>query len=216
MIPATIIVIAKAPVPGRVKTRLCPPCSPEQAANLARAALADTLAAVASVPVDRHLVVLDGVPGPWLPTGMDVVPQTPGEFGVRLGAAFAVADGPALLVGMDTPQLTSAAIERALGVLLRPGVDAVVGPASDGGWWGMGLRRADARVFDGVPMSTGQTIAYQLRQMRALGLRTTMLDLLRDVDDFDDARAVAELVPGSAFARAVDEVAACIPLPERV
>ncbi|MGQ0826318.1 MAG: TIGR04282 family arsenosugar biosynthesis glycosyltransferase [Actinomycetota bacterium] len=216
MIAATIIVIAKAPVPGRVKTRLCPPCTDVLAAEIAGAAIADTLATIAAVPVARRVVALDGEPGPWLSAAFDVVPQVAGAFGARLAAAFAAVDGPAFLVGMDTPQLTRAGIERALHALLRHDVDAVLGPAADGGWWGMGLSRANARVFDGVPMSTAQTVAYQLRQMRALGLRTTILDVLRDVDDFDDALAVAKHVPGSAFARTVDHVARRIRISERV
>jgi rSAM/selenodomain-associated transferase 1 len=216
VIRATVIVIAKAPVAGRVKTRLSPPCSPGQAADIARAALADTLAAVADARVARRALVLDGPPGAWLPAGFDVVPQVSGSFGVRLGAAFAAGGEPAFLVGMDTPQLSGAEIERALRVLLRPGVDGVLGPAADGGWWGMGLRRADDRVFDGVPMSTTQTVAYQLRKMRELGLRTTVLDLLRDVDSFGDALAVAALVPNSAFALEVEKVAGSVRVPEAV
>ncbi|HEX3955641.1 MAG TPA: glycosyltransferase, partial [Trebonia sp.] len=71
----TLLVIAKQPVPGRVKTRLVPPCTHEQAAALAEAALADTLHTLLTVPARRRLLVLDGRPGPWLPPGFDIVPQ---------------------------------------------------------------------------------------------------------------------------------------------
>ena len=71
----TLLVIAKQPVPGRVKTRLVPPCTYEQAAALAEAALADTLRTAATVPARRRVLVLDGEPGPWLPPGYDIVPQ---------------------------------------------------------------------------------------------------------------------------------------------
>lgn len=86
--PTTLLVIAKSPAPGRVKTRLTPPCTPEQAAALAEAALADTLATLGRVPAGRRLLVLDGEAGSWLPPGWQVVPQRGGGLDVRLAAAF--------------------------------------------------------------------------------------------------------------------------------
>ena len=102
----TLLVIAKQPVPGRVKTRLVPPCTHDQAASLAEAALTDTLHAVLRVPARRRVLVLEGRPGPWLPAGFDVVPQCGGPLDERLAGAFAGVRGPALLIGMDTPQVT--------------------------------------------------------------------------------------------------------------
>ena len=93
----TVLVIAKQPVPGRVKTRLVPPCTHEQAAALAEAALTDTLHTVLTVPASHRVLVLDGEPGPWLPPGFDVVPQCGGLLDERLAAAFAAVRGPALL-----------------------------------------------------------------------------------------------------------------------
>src|SRR5205807_5507305 len=84
----TIIVLAKAPVPGRVKTRLCPPCDPAQAARLAEAALVDTLRAVAAPRWDRRVLVLDGTPGPWLPGRFEVLPQRGDGLDERLAHAF--------------------------------------------------------------------------------------------------------------------------------
>ncbi|MDZ4826084.1 MAG: glycosyltransferase [Actinomycetota bacterium] len=215
MTGATLLVIAKAPVAGRVKTRLCPPCTPEQAASIARAAIEDTLAAVGQVAAERRVVVLDGEPGPWLPDGFDVIPQCAGSLDRRLAAAFEGVDGPAFLVGMDTPQLTPGHIATALDVLFRTDVDAVLGPAEDGGWWGIGLRVPQPEVFRDVPMSTNQTVSFQLRRMRFLALRTCVLDLLVDVDTFADARAVAAMIPDSRFADAVRSVGA-VESPERV
>ncbi|HEY2637380.1 MAG TPA: glycosyltransferase, partial [Solirubrobacteraceae bacterium] len=81
--------MAKAPVAGLVKTRLCPPLSPEEAAAVAEAALADTLAAVGACRADRKIIALDGRPGPWLPEGFDVVPQTGRGLALRLANAWA-------------------------------------------------------------------------------------------------------------------------------
>ena len=195
----TIAIIAKAPVPGRSKTRLTPPCTPQQAAALATAALADTLAAVAATPGARRIVVLDGAPDPWLGPGFDVIPQRGDGLAERLAAAFADIGEPALVIGMDTPQLTPRMLSHALQRLA--GTDAVLGAACDGGYWSIGLRAADDAVFAEVPMSHPATCAVQRARLNALGLRTHELPVLRDVDDIADARAVAARAPHTRFAR---------------
>jgi hypothetical protein len=200
---ATLLIIAKSPQPGRVKTRLCPPCTAEEAASLAEAALADTLEVLASTPARRHVIALDGPAGPWLPAKFDVVSQRGRGLAERLAHAFADIPGPAFLVGMDTPQLTVPLVSDALATLARADTDAVLGPALDGGWWGIGLRRPDRRVFDNVEMSTARTFVEQQAQLRALGLRTRELVSLRDVDEFDDALAVAASAPTTRFAHAI-------------
>jgi rSAM/selenodomain-associated transferase 1 len=203
---ATLLIIAKSPQPGRVKTRLCPPCTAEEAAVLARAALTDTLEVLASTPARRHVIALDGPPGPWLPAKFHVVAQHGNGLAARLAHAFADIRGPAFLVGMDTPQLDTALVSTAIATLAEQPIDAVLGPAVDGGWWGIGLRRPDARVFDNVEMSTEHTCDQQHAQLRALGLRTRTLAPLRDVDDFHDALAVAATAPNTRFARAVADL----------
>lgn len=196
-----LIVIAKAPVAGRSKTRLSPPCTPEQAAALARAALEDTLAAVLATPARRRVLVLDGQPGPWLPDGFEVIPQRGDGLEERLAAAFADVGEPAFLVGMDTPQLTEAHLISGLEALgTAPSVFAA---AEDGGYWGLGLRTPDARVFEGVPMSEDDTGARQRERLVALGLDVVDLPPLLDVDTIDAARAVARLAPQTRFARAL-------------
>jgi uncharacterized protein len=200
-----LIVIAKAPVAGRVKTRLCPPCTPEQAARLAHAALADTLAACGAASAGRRVLALDGEPRGLLPGGWETVPQRGAGLAERLAAAFDDVGGPALLVGMDTPQVTPDQLRAGLDALAVS--DAVLGPAPDGGYWAIGLRRPDARVFAGVPMSRRDTGTAQRARLRELGLATTELEPLIDVDDMSDARAVAEHAPTLRFARALAAIA---------
>ncbi|MFF3872628.1 DUF2064 domain-containing protein [Streptomyces sp. NPDC001978] len=191
----TLLVIAKEPRPGRVKTRLTPPFSPTEAATLAEAALADTLCAVAAAPADRRVLVLDGRPGPWLPPGFDVVPQCAGGLDERLAAAFAGCDGPALLVGMDTPQITPELL-----TVDFTGCEAYFGPAEDGGFWALGLAEPDPGLLRGVPMSTPTTGAVQRRRLTGAGLLVRDLPPLRDVDTVADAEAVAALAPHGRFA----------------
>ncbi|MFJ6352828.1 TIGR04282 family arsenosugar biosynthesis glycosyltransferase [Streptomyces sp. NPDC054835] len=193
----SLLVIAKEPVPGRVKTRLTPPFTAREAAALAEAALTDTLAVAAATPADRHVLVLDGAPGPWLPPGFEVVPQSGGCLDERLAHAFAACRGPALLIGMDTPQATPELLAPALDF---DTCDAWFGPAADGGFWALGLADPDPDLLLGVPMSVPETGDVQYRRLRAAGLRTGLLPLLRDVDTAADAAEVAALVPNGRFA----------------
>jgi rSAM/selenodomain-associated transferase 1 len=205
---STVIVLAKEPVPGRVKTRLCPPCTPEEAARIAGAALADTLAVASTCSAGRRVLALDGAPGPWLPDDWQVVSQVRGQLGRRLAAAFARCATPAVLVGMDTPQLDVTVLDAAFAALTDLGCDAVLGPARDGGYWAIGFARHVRGAFRGVPMSVADTCASQLARLAALGMRTWLLPVLRDVDHFADATAVARATPGTRFADAVQSVLA--------
>jgi glycosyltransferase A (GT-A) superfamily protein (DUF2064 family) len=195
-----MLVMAKAPEPGRVKTRLCPPCDPVEAAALAEAALADTCDAVARSGAARRVVALDGEPGSWLPPGFEVVAQRGRSLEERLANAWADTGGPGVQIGMDTPHVTPGMLDEALGRLRAPSTSAVLGRALDGGWWAIGLERPDRRVFLGVPMSTPSTGVAQRRRLRALGHRVTELPPMRDVDRIEDALAVARLAPETRFA----------------
>lgn len=203
-----LLVIAKDPLPGRAKTRLTPPCSPGQAASLAEASLLDTLDVVARTPAERRVLVFDGVPDRWRRHGFELLPQRGIGLGERLAAAFADVGAPALLVGMDTPQITPRLLVDAMRALARPDVDAVLGRATDGGYWSVGLKRAQAAVFERVPMSTGDTWRIQRRRMQALGLRVHSQPPLRDVDTIEDARAVAREAPTTRFAATLTAIAA--------
>jgi rSAM/selenodomain-associated transferase 1 len=202
-----LIVLAKAPRPGRVKTRLCPPCSATEASDLAEAALRDTLEAAAASHCGQRVLVLDGPPGAWVPDGFEVLPQRGGTLDHRIAGAFADVAAAALLIGMDTPQLSAELLDAALdagldGRLGRGGCDAALGPTLDGGYWAVGLTRPNRRAFLGVPMSTPGTFAAQRRRFDELGLRTRELAVLRDVDVYADAIAVAAVAPHTRFAAA--------------
>ncbi|MDT9695074.1 DUF2064 domain-containing protein [Streptomyces sp. P17] len=200
----TLLVIAKEPRPGRVKTRLTPPFTPEEAAALAEAALADTLDVVARTPARRRVLVLDGTPGPWLPPGFDVVPQCAGGLDERLADAFGHCTGPALLIGMDTPQVTPELLTADF-----TDCDACFGPAEDGGFWALGLAAPDPSLLRGIPMSTPHTGTAQ--RARLAGLRVRDLPVLRDVDTAYDARAVAGTAAGTRFAALLGRLTAVGP-----
>ena len=198
MTRGTLIVIAKEPEPGRVKTRMQTEFNAEEAAALARASLVDTLSAIRSAPASRRVLALEGDPGPWLPDGFDVIAQRGGGLDERIAAAFEDAfDGtPMLLVGMDTPQLTP----QLLGFRWS-GHDAVLGLTDDGGYWCLGLRVPDRRALIGVPMSTEHTGLDQLRRLRMHGLRVLLLPTLRDMDTPHDAAHIAAAHPSLRVSR---------------
>jgi hypothetical protein len=200
---AALLVIAKQPVAGRAKTRLTPPCSPQEAAGLADAALRDTLDAVALTPVGRRVLVFDGDPEPWRPDGFEVIAQRGGGLGERLQAAFDDIGQPALLIGMDTPQVTPAQLGDAVQALADTRFDSILGPCADGGYWCVGFREPIAGAFDGVPMSATDTYTRQHERLTKLGVRVGVQPLLRDVDTIADAKAVAAAAPGTRFARAL-------------
>jgi rSAM/selenodomain-associated transferase 1 len=193
-----VIVIAKAPVPGRCKTRLCPPCTPYEAAQLAAAALRDTIRAVGACRAARKVVALDGRTGNWLPSNFEVIPQRGPSLDKRIASAFMDVGQRALLVGMDTPQLTPEILDDALSTLA--GADAVLGHTFDGGFWAVGLQEPSASAFVGVPMSTTRTGAEQQHRLENLGLEVANLTLMRDVDYIADAIEVASLEPNNLFA----------------
>jgi rSAM/selenodomain-associated transferase 1 len=200
-----ILVIAKEPRPGRVKTRLCPPFDPGQCAHLAAAALRDTLRAVAATPVRHRVLVLDGHLGDRPLDGFTVIPQRGDGLDQRLAAAFTDAHRlhqvPTVLIGMDTPQVTPALLSTAITALSDH--DAVFGPATDGGFWLLGLRRPEPGLLLGVPMSTARTGAAQLHRLSEAGLTVATMPRLTDVDTAADAYQVAAEAPGSLFATAL-------------
>ncbi|WP_138759065.1 TIGR04282 family arsenosugar biosynthesis glycosyltransferase [Modestobacter altitudinis] len=215
-----LLVITKAPVAGRSKTRLTPPCTPEQAAQIAAAAVGDTLDAVRGTPVRRRVVALDGAPGDLDLSGCVVLPQADGDLGTRLAHAFADAmrapdgDLPTLLIGMDTPQVTPRLLTAALDRLVTAGPGtAVLGTAPDGGWWALGLHSpVAAQVLPDVPMSREDTGELTRDALELAGLTVLDLPSLTDIDHFPDAVAVAALCPpDSRTRRVVDAVRTAIP-----
>jgi len=195
-----LTVIAKQPIAGKVKTRLCPPLTPEQAAQIAAACLRDTFEAV-RVFVEqssdvRAVALIDGEPGGWLPDGFDVAHQRGEGLGERLANGFADL-GPGVIIGMDTP---SAGRHFAASFdAVRSSRDAI-GMTHDGGYWGIGLATVDRAVFHDVAMSTDRTGSDQLAQLRALGRDPVVLPTIRDLDHFDDIAPIVADLPGSHLA----------------
>ncbi|HVW43891.1 MAG TPA: DUF2064 domain-containing protein [Amycolatopsis sp.] len=211
-----LLVVAKAPVPGFAKTRLCPPATPVQAAEIAAAALLDTLDAVRATDGALPVVAMTGdlgaaARGAEIRRALDAItmlPQRGDSFADRLAnahadTAAAYPDLPVLQIGMDTPQVTPDLLTAAIEPVLRNDYDAVLGEAADGGWWGLGL--ADpwrAKALIDVAMSRPDTGLRTRQALEASGSSVGTLPTLSDVDTMADARRVAATATGR-FAEAV-------------
>jgi glycosyltransferase A (GT-A) superfamily protein (DUF2064 family) len=219
MMSVAVLVVAKAPVPGLAKTRLATSIGDEAAADVAAAALLDTLDAVAAAPVAARVVAITGDLHAAARsaeirsrlTDFTVVEQRGDDFANRLAnahadAATATGGLPILQIGMDTPQVTAGLLADCATTLV--GAAAVLGMAHDGGWWVLGVQApATAECLRTVPMSRPDTGALTLRALRATGADVRLVQELADVDTIDDVEAVRRVcLPGSRFHQLVEGV----------
>ncbi|OBA75244.1 glycosyltransferase involved in cell wall biogenesis [Mycobacterium sp. 1554424.7] len=212
VLPVTLLVVAKAPEPGRAKTRLAATVGDAAAADIAAAALLDTLDAVAAAPVAARVVALTGDLGAAARAAeirrrlesFTVIAQRGDDFADRLANAHAdSAEGyPVLQIGMDTPQVTAELLTDCARRLLQS--PAILGLAEDGGWWALGVAApAMAECLRGVPMSRPDTGELTLKALRDNGIDATTVRPLADIDVVDDVAAVRDACrAASRFARA--------------
>jgi len=206
VLPVTLLVVAKAPEPGRAKTRLAAAVGDRVAAEIAAAALLDTLDAVVATPVATRVVALTGELDDAAEAAelrcrlasFVVISQRGNDFGDRLANAHtdaAAVDGhPVLQIGMDTPQVTAGLLGDAARRLAES--SAVLGLAHDGGWWTLGVRSpALAECLRDVPMSQPDTGALTLKALRSNGVDVALVDELADFDVADDVAAVRAVCP---------------------
>ena len=199
-----IVVIAKECIPGRVKTRLYPDVTYEQAAELAAASLADTLAVAAALPAERHIIAYDGVIPPPHSEAFEIAPQSRGDLDERLATVFDTLTGPTFLIGMDTPQITAEDLKM---VFPWPqGTDFILGLTPDGGFWGIGMKVPSGDLIRGVPMSKDNTGQVQLARLDETSKTVLLLSELTDVDTIVEAREVAALAPETLFAKTLGSI----------
>ncbi len=219
MIPVSVLVVAKAPVPGLAKTRLAAGVGDDAAADIAAAALLDTLDAVAESSVTARVVALTGNLGNAKCSSeihsrladFVVVTQRGEDFADRLAnahldAASATGGLPVLQIGMDTPQVNPELIGRCAQALADN--DAVLGLACDGGWGVLGVTdAATAACLRGLPMSAPDTGAETLAALQRTGVTVELVGELADVDTLDDVEVVRRACPPeSRFSRAAARV----------
>lgn len=201
-------IICKTPTVGASKTRLAPVLGADGAAELAAAFLRDVAAAIEAVPACAGLRGY----AVYAPEGSEAAlkPLLPASFGllcrrgttlegVLLGATeelLLAGHDAVILVNGDSPTLPPTTIAAAIAALRQPGDRAVFGPASDGGYYLIGLKTAHAELFRGIPWSTAETLAVTLERGRGIGLETALLPTWYDIDDMDTIRLLISEISG--------------------
>lgn len=197
---AALIFFAKAPIPGQVKTRLCPPLTPDEAASLHGSFVLDALERSRTVPgVDRFLACAPSADHVFFKImeerqGLRLIDQVGEDVGARMAQAFQTAFARGyrrvLLAGTDLPTLPPSLYGQALGLLEQH--DLVLGPALDGGYYLIGLTRPAPDLFAGIPWSTDRVLALTQQKAGSMGLTTALLPPCRDVDRIADLWALIE------------------------
>jgi hypothetical protein len=207
--------MCKAPVEGACKTRLCPPLSAREAAELSRCFIADVAAVIDGVRPDGGIGVavyapaggeaaFDGL----LPPHFRMLAQRGADLGARLLHAtedlLAAGHAGVCLINADSPTLPAALLRRAVAALRAPGDRVVLGPASDGGYCLIALKHPHAALFRGVTWSTGHVLAETLARVAGLALPALLLPIWYDVDDLGSLQLLAHEVFGSGNPLAAD------------
>ncbi len=194
---ATLCMMAKAPVAGAVKTRLCPPLSPDRAAAIAAAFIEDSWAAMRRFDAANSALAFTGDRDGFPAAVADAVswPQADGDLGVRIAAVIDEGlrrDPPVLVVGSDSPGLPLRLLRSALTALDNH--DAVLGPSDDGGYYLIGCRRSLPGMLDDLPWSSSNTLEATSARLRELGLTTSHIEPWFDVDDEHTLRRLANAI----------------------
>jgi rSAM/selenodomain-associated transferase 1 len=199
------VIFAKAPIPGQVKTRLCPPLTADEAATLHGSFVLDTLeqtkAAVGKLklPFDRYLACSPSSTAVFFKImeerqAVKLIDQVGEDLGARMKHAFETmfARGyhHVLIVGTDVPSLPLKHYQEALGLLDTH--DLVLGPALDGGYYLIGLNKPTPALFENIPWSTDRVLSLTREKADSLGVRTAFLPAWRDIDTIDDLNTLIE------------------------
>lgn len=203
---SAVAIMAKAPQPGQVKTRLCPPLSNQEAAALSRCFLLDKIAQInrlqgaspvlSYAPPESRSFFQDCVPAHFL-----LIPQRGPELGARLLSTFVQlfqrGFDHVFAIDSDTPTLPGAYLQHALEAIAQPQNDVILGPTEDGGYYLIGLRRAHQELFTDMPWSTPQVLTETLRRAEAQRLHTVCVEPWFDVDTPDDLHRLMNILATS-------------------
>ncbi len=206
---SALIIFAKAPIPGQVKTRLCPPLTPDEAASLHGSVVLDMLERSRGLSsMDRFVACFPSPDHVFFKIleerhGVRLIAQTGEDLGARMASAladiFAQGYRRALVIGTDLPTLPGSLFGEALALLDTH--DLVLGPAQDGGYYLIGLRKPAPELFTGIPWSTDRVLALTQTKASAAGLKTALLQVRRDIDTVEDLTALLEDLGGAAGAK---------------
>ena len=202
---SALVIFAKAPIPGQVKTRLCPPLTPDEAATLHGSFVLDTLERTKTavmklkLPIDRYLACAPSSTHVFFRImeerqGVKVIDQVGDDLGARMNQAFETLFAReyrrVFIIGTDVPTVPLDHFKQALTLLDNH--DLVLGPALDGGYYLIGLKRMVPELFTDIPWSTDQVLRCTQEKAATIGLKTTTIESWRDVDTIADLQALIE------------------------
>jgi rSAM/selenodomain-associated transferase 1 len=210
-----LAVMTKVPQAGQVKTRLVPPLTPEEAAELNKSFLRDTAAAISNAttseeacgiavytPIGAELVYVDILPADFV-----LLPQRGESFGERLYFAtvdlFKCGFGSVCLIDSDSPTVPAKNFKQAVKLLQRPGERIVLGPSDDGGYYLIGLKKPHREVFERIDWSTERVLDQTVRRAAASGLEVELLSTGYDIDDAAALRRLCDELLGQNTRRSV-------------
>jgi rSAM/selenodomain-associated transferase 1 len=202
MVQTAVVIMAKAPQAGAVKTRLCPPLSPQTAAGLYRAFLLDKIAQVrqlvqarpvlAYTPLESRSLFAALAPDFWL------IPQQGAELGERLinsfVQGFAAGYRGVLAIDSDTPTLPTEYLQQAIRLIAMPQTDVVIGPTEDGGYYLIGLRAMHRELFVDMPWSTAAVVPETRQRAEARGLKIAWLPPWFDIDTAEELQRLQTML----------------------
>jgi len=190
-----LVVVAKAPVPGEVKTRLCPEFTTEEATNLYRCFIQDRIKEIGSL-TSMNLAISytpedsEEYFGQFLSNGFHLFPQRGKDLGERLSNIFvdklAGEYDAVSIIDSDTPDLPRSIVQQSFQLLIADRADAVFGPCHDGGYYLVGMRKPHPELFQKIPWSTEKVLPRTLEKADSLGLQTKLLPKWNDLDTFQD------------------------------
>ena len=200
-----LIIFAKAPIPGQVKTRLCPPLTPDEAASLHGSMVMDIAEQTRGIPnLHRFLACMPSSDHAFFQAlaaryCLTLCEQVGDDLGCRMDHALteSLKNGYqyALVVGTDIPALSSETYKKAISVLKTE--DIVIGPTNDGGYYLIGLKRPTPEIFFGIPWSTENVFALTQEKAQVLGRTVGLIDFERDIDTFKDIQLFMTTYPYS-------------------
>ena len=205
-----LLIFAKWPEPGRVKTRLSPPLSEQAAADLYRLMLLDTLESTREIDGIKRLIFFDGDPGRIddfraLAPDADVMRQEGADLGARLANAFAKAFSmgcqTVAAIGTDSPHMPIERVTEAFDLLNGNGADVVFGPSEDGGYYLVRMRLFDNALFRDIPWSSSEVLATSIARAESSGFKVTLLPTGFDLDTTDDLLRLKNMANAPAARR---------------
>lgn len=197
-----LLLFAKAPIAGKVKTRLQTHCSPAQCAAIAQILLSESVKRIIedwpgkiylSVWLDKEHTFIRTLCEQY---GIELTDQSPGDLGAKMHHALESFGYPGAIIGADAPHMKPTELHRAHSLLLEG--KSVVGVSQDGGYYFIGLSKSQPQLFNDMPWGSAEVLPETLRRARSLNLELTPLDPLRDVDEWQDLLLAAKQLPALA------------------